>query len=111
MNNDFEFDALIKKMAAEHQPELPSPGLIWWRAQIVRKQAEKERVERPVTIMRMIAVAVCLLVALGLCVRQGSAVWSALGNSALLSALPLLLGGAGLAGVLLALMWRTASKA
>ena len=52
MNNDFEFDSLIKKMAADHQPELPSPGVIWWRAQILKKQAEKERIERPLTIMR-----------------------------------------------------------
>ena len=60
MNNDFEFDSLIKKMAAEHQPELPSPGLIWWRAQIFKKQAEKERIERPLTIMRLVAAAVSL---------------------------------------------------
>jgi hypothetical protein len=66
MNNDFEFDSLIKKMAADHQPELPSPGVIWWRAQILKKQAEKERIERPFTIMRALAAVLCVVVALGL---------------------------------------------
>ena len=41
MNNDFEFDSLIKKMAADHQPELPSPGVIWWRAQILKSRRKK----------------------------------------------------------------------
>ncbi len=62
MNNDFEFDSLIKKMAADHQPELPSPGVIWWRAQILKKQVEKERIERPLTIMRLLTVVACLAI-------------------------------------------------
>lgn len=66
MNNDFEFDSLIKKMAADHQPELPSPGVIWWRAQILKKQAEKKRIERPLTIMRALAALLCLAVVVGL---------------------------------------------
>ncbi|HEY2169323.1 MAG TPA: hypothetical protein VGJ30_06830 [Candidatus Angelobacter sp.] len=70
MNNDFEFDSLIKKMAADHQPELPSPGVIWWRAQILKKQAEKERVERPFTIMRGLAAVLCLVVVAGLWISQ-----------------------------------------
>jgi hypothetical protein len=59
--NEFELDSLMKKMADGHQPELPSPGLIWWRAQILRKQQEKERVERPLVMMRLIAAAACLV--------------------------------------------------
>ncbi|SRR5579871_6494021 len=66
MNNDLEFDSLIKKMAADHQPELPSPGVIWWRAQILKKQAEKERIERPLTIMRALAALLCLAIGVGL---------------------------------------------
>src|SRR5258707_122167 len=38
--NEFELDSLLKKMADDHQPELPSPGLIWWRAQILKKQGQ-----------------------------------------------------------------------
>jgi hypothetical protein len=70
MNNDFEFDSLIKKMAADHQPALPSPGVIWWRAQILKKQAEKERIERPLNIMRALAALLCLAVVVGLWLSQ-----------------------------------------
>jgi hypothetical protein len=59
MNNEFELDSLLKRMADSHQAELPSPGLIWWRAQVQRKQKEKERIERPLMIMRGVAAAAC----------------------------------------------------
>jgi hypothetical protein len=62
MNHEFELDSLIKKMAEDHPAELPSPGLIWWRAQIVKRQEEKKRIERPVMIMRLVASAVCLAI-------------------------------------------------
>jgi hypothetical protein len=68
-NNELQFDSLIKKMAAAHQPELPSPDMIWWRAQILKKQAEKQRIERPVTIMRIAAAAFFLLVLVGLLIK------------------------------------------
>lgn len=74
MNNDLEFDSLVKKMAAEHQPELPSPDVIWWRAQILKKQAEKQRIERPFTIMRVLAAILCMAVVVGLWISQGEAV-------------------------------------
>lgn len=81
MNNDFEFDSLIKKMAAEHQPELPSPGLIWWRAQILKKQAEKERIERPFTIMRILAAVFCLIVLAGLSINQADGIRAVLSRA------------------------------
>lgn len=74
MNNDFQFDSLIKKMAAEHQPELPSPGLIWWRAQILKKQAEKERIEKPFLVMRIVAAIAFVLVLMGLWFGQAEGV-------------------------------------
>ena len=46
--NDSELDAILKQMATGHWPQLPSPGLIWFRAQIVRKARQRERIERPV---------------------------------------------------------------
>ncbi len=110
MNNQSDLDLFIKKMAAEHQPELPSPGLIWWRALILKKQAQKERIERPVTIMRMAAAAICLVVVIGLWVRQGSALGALLGGSALLSLLPILLGGAAVTVAFVALMWRITAR-
>ena len=57
-----ERDTSILEMASEHAAELPSPGLIWWRAQILRKQEEKRRIERPMMIMRMLAAMVCAVV-------------------------------------------------
>jgi hypothetical protein len=62
MNNDSQLDSLLKQMAEDHRPQLPSPGLIWWRAQILRKQQEQARIERPVMIMRRVAVVVGVVV-------------------------------------------------
>jgi hypothetical protein len=63
MNKDSQqLNFLIKSMAQQHQPELPSAGLIWWRAQVQRKLAEKERIERPTVVMGMVALVVCLAV-------------------------------------------------
>ena len=55
MKNDSSLGQLLKGMAAGHRPQLPSSGLIWWRAQIYRKQKEKERIERPLIVMRHVA--------------------------------------------------------
>jgi len=66
MNSHFELDALLKRMAEDHRPELPSPGLIWWRAQILRKQKEKELIERPLIVMRGVAAATCMVALLAL---------------------------------------------
>ncbi len=61
MMNDAEFDSILKKMAAEHRAELPSPGLIWFRAQIARKTRAKERVERPLVVMGVLTGLVCVV--------------------------------------------------
>ncbi|HEU4413822.1 MAG TPA: hypothetical protein VFT65_03490 [Candidatus Angelobacter sp.] len=110
-NEDLQLDSLIKQMAVGHQPELPSPGLIWWRAQIVRKQAEKERVERPLAIMRLFAALVCVVVVAALWILQGRAMWSAVNSSGLISLLPLAFGIAGAAAIALALLWRKSARA
>lgn len=55
MANDTELDAILKRMATEHRPELPSAGLIWFRAQMARKKLEKERIERPLLAMSVLA--------------------------------------------------------
>lgn len=62
MSDEIQLDSLIKKMASDHSAELPSPGLIWWRAQILKKQEAKQRIERPVMIMRLLAATVCAVV-------------------------------------------------
>ncbi len=110
MNNDFEFDSLIKKMAADHRPELPSPGVIWWRAQILKKQAEKERIERPLTIMRALTALLCLLVVVGFWISQGDAI-SVILNRAGGFPLAFLVAGAVIGIGCIGLMWWTAREA
>ena len=53
--NDSDLDAILKQMATEHRPQIHSPGMIWFRAQIVRKAWQKERIERPLVVMRGLA--------------------------------------------------------
>lgn len=111
MNNDLEFASLIKKMAAEHQPELPSPDAIWWRAQILKKQAEKRRIERPVTMMRIAAAAFFLLLLVGLWISEAGSMRDALGQLGVFPFVSLLLAGAVMGLVVMALMWWTKSEA
>ena len=111
MNNDLEFDSLIKKMAAEHRPELPSPDAIWWRAQLLKKQAEKQRIERPVATMRIAAAAFFLLILVGLLINEAGSMRNALGHLAVVQFVPLLLAGAVMGVMVMALMWWTKSEA
>jgi hypothetical protein len=53
--NDSEVVALLKYMAEEHRPQLPSPSLIWFRAQLLLKARQKEFIERPLVVMRGLA--------------------------------------------------------
>ena len=110
-NNDLEFDSLIKKMAAEHQPDLPSPDVIWWRAQLLKKQAEKQRIERPVAMMRRAAAAFFLVVLLGLLINEAGSMRDALARLGAFPFMPLLLVGAVIGLVVMALMWWTAREA
>ena len=111
MNNDVEFDSLVKKMAAEHQPELPSPDVIWWRAQILKKQAEKQRIERPVTIMRIAATVLFLVVVVWLWTSEAGSMRDALERLGAFPFVPLLLVGAVIGLVVISLMWWTTSEA
>lgn len=74
MNSQPQLDSLLKQMADDHRPELPSAGLIWWRAQILKRQEERERIERPLMVMRLAAAMVCLVVFVAL----GAANWEQL---------------------------------
>ena len=108
MSNDHELDSLIKGLAAEHRPELPSPGLIWWRAQILKKQQEKARIERPLVVMRMVAALVCLAIFVWLWISESASTRDLLGQSGML---PLLLAGAAITIVFIGLVWWTRSEA
>jgi hypothetical protein len=48
---------------SEREAPVGSPGLLWWRAQLRRRNAAAERVSRPITIAEFITLAVYLLVA------------------------------------------------
>src|SRR5689334_15949435 len=90
---ELNLDQLIKQMADGHQAELPAPSLVWWRAQVLKKQEEKERVERPLAIMRMVAVGICVVAIVALWVSQGQGLWNFLRSPGMLDLLPFLLGG------------------
>ena len=110
-NNDLEFDSLVKKMAAKHQPELPSPDAIWWRAQILKKQAERERIERPFTIMRTLAAIMCLAVVAGLWISQADGISATLNRVDGFPFASLLVVGAVIGMVFIGLLWWTTSEA
>lgn len=82
MSEPEKLDFLLKKMAASHRPELPSPSLIWWRAEIARKQGEKERIERPLLAMRQAAVVICVVMLAGLLAGNLGEMQAMLGQSA-----------------------------
>ncbi len=58
MRNDSELDDILKQMATEHRPQLPSPGFIWFRAQLARKVRQKERIELPLVVMRVLTILI-----------------------------------------------------
>jgi len=59
------------RQVAAAQARLEAPGVIWWRAQLRRRQAAIERLARPVLGAEIFALAITLMVALGLTILQG----------------------------------------
>jgi hypothetical protein len=49
---------------------LASPGLLWWRAQLRRRNAALERIARPIAVARIFAWVTTLLVTLGFVVWE-----------------------------------------
>jgi len=57
---------------------LPSPGLLWWRAQLRRRNTNMERIARPLLGAQIFALAVTFLAGTGFLAWQlprGSSVW------------------------------------
>ena len=46
-----------------HEPPAGSPGLLWWRAQLRRRNAAAESIGRPITVAQTFALLVNVLVA------------------------------------------------
>jgi hypothetical protein len=87
------------RSSALQQPQLPSPGILWWRAQLRRKNADLERVMRPVAVAEKIAVLFVTLAVVALVRWQHqemvvwvSNIWGPLANFTQVPGL-LLLGG------------------
>jgi Na+/glutamate symporter len=81
MTSEHQLDSLLKQVAEAHRPELPSPDLIWWRAQILRKQEQRKRIERPIVIMRLVATVACITVCLALLAASLNTLQEILGGS------------------------------
>ena len=110
-NNDVQFDSLIKQMAQDHQAQLPEPGIIWWRAQILKKQADKERIERPLVFMRLAAPTICVVVVLGFLLAAWKQAQPATNEAHVSFLMPLLVISALACALLLGLLaWSPASK-
>ncbi|HEX4321693.1 MAG TPA: hypothetical protein VHZ52_12355 [Acidobacteriaceae bacterium] len=55
---------------AELGSSLPAPGVLWWRAQLRRRNAAVKQIQRPILGAQIFAFALTLLVAAGLLVSQ-----------------------------------------
>jgi hypothetical protein len=53
-----------------HESPPGSPGLLWWRAQLRRRNAATEQISRPVTIAQTFALVVTVVVAIGFAASQ-----------------------------------------
>ena len=48
------------RIAAVHAPVLPSPGVLWWRAQVRRRNTATERMSRPIVFTEVATLLVTL---------------------------------------------------
>jgi len=60
----------LSRAGAAAQANLPPPGVIWWRAQLRRRNAAVERVARPILGAHIFALSITLFVAVALVVSQ-----------------------------------------
>ena len=68
--NDTQLDSILKEMAASDAPQLPGAAQIWFRAEILRKSRQREQIEHPLLVMRIIAAAVCVVLFVALAFRN-----------------------------------------
>ena len=53
-----------------HAVQLPPPGVLWWRAQLRRRNAAVERIGKPILGAQIFAIAITLLIAAGVVLSQ-----------------------------------------
>lgn len=51
---------------------LASPGLLWWRAQLLRRQRAMQQVSKPISLAGQVSLGVTILSVIGLVFWQGS---------------------------------------
>jgi hypothetical protein len=51
------------RAAASREAQLPPPGVLWWRAQLLRRNAQIARINRPILGAHIFALAVLFLIA------------------------------------------------
>ena len=52
---DRQLYELVQAERAAHLPELPSPSLIWWRAQLMERRRLQAKALRPIAIVRSLS--------------------------------------------------------
>ncbi len=70
----------LQQMRSEtvRRAELPPAGVLWWRAQVRRRNSAIERVSAPIAVVGKVGLAATLLAALGLAGWQGSSAYNSL---------------------------------
>ena len=61
--NEREAEAWMSRLAepSRGESELPDPALIWWKAQLLEKQAAQARVSRPTEIAQWASLVVAVI--------------------------------------------------
>jgi hypothetical protein len=60
------------RAASASVPSLPPPGVLWWRAQLRRRNAAVERINKPILGAQIFAFAITLLIAAGVVISQAN---------------------------------------
>jgi hypothetical protein len=63
------------RSASMNVPQLPPPGVLWWRAQLRRRNAAVERINKPILGAQIFALSITLIVAAGLIAFQAKQSW------------------------------------
>lgn len=71
---DRQLYELVQAERAAHLPELPSPSLIWWRAQLMERRRLQAKALQPIAILRSlsaIAIYACAIVLAYISIHAG----------------------------------------
>jgi hypothetical protein len=64
------------RAASMHAAQLPPPGVLWWRAQLRRRNEAVQRINKPILGAQIFALAVTLLIAVGFLAWQVRDGWN-----------------------------------